>query len=180
MRKVWIVAGAAALLAGCSGEAPKTEAEEVPATLPPGQYEASWTVASLRSVDKTTPATNLKEKATGTATGCVADDGKVDPAMFAEDGDECTASNAYVRSGRISVDVSCRRTGSSGGDVRQTISGSYTAQGFEAEASTTTYLSGTGDYALVRTFTGKRIGECPPASEAANAAEGAAEGDGGQ
>ena len=166
MRRTLIAMGAAALLAGCSEEAPKQEAEEIPATLAAGQYEASWTVAALRSIDKTTPATNLKEKATGATTGCVGEDGKIDPAMFAEDGDECTASNAYIRSGRISFDVTCRRKGDSG-EVRQSVSGSYTATGFEAEASTTTYLAGRGDYALTRTFTAKRVGECPPATESA-------------
>ena len=166
MRTVLIVASVAALLAGCSGEAPKKEAEEAPATLAAGQYEASWTVAALRSIDKTNPATNLKEKATGATTGCVGADGKIDPAMFAEDGDECTAANAYVRNGRISFDVSCRRKGDSG-EVRQSVSGTYTAAGFEAEASTTTYLAGAGDYALTRKFTAKRVGECPPATESA-------------
>ena len=36
--------------------------------------------------------------------------------------------------------------------------------GDEAEVSTTTYLSGYGDYAMSRTFTAKRLGECPPAA----------------
>ena len=40
----------------------------------------------------------------------------------------------------------------------------------KAEVSTTTYLAATGDYAMVRTFTGRRVGECPPASEAADKA----------
>lgn len=170
MRGQWMVAAIAALAAaGCSEEAPRQEAPQTPATLAAGQYEASWTVDSLRSVDKATPVTNLKEKATGTALGCVGPDGKFDLALFAEDGDECKATNAYMRGGRISIDVGCRREGDEG-EVRQSINGTYDAQGFKAEVSTTTYLAATGDYAMVRTFTGRRVGECPPASEAAEKA----------
>ena len=62
-----------------------------------GQYEASWKVASLQSVDKTTPATNLKQDASGTTLACIAADGTIDPALFAEDGDSCSANNPYVR-----------------------------------------------------------------------------------
>jgi hypothetical protein len=161
------IAAAAVLAASCSEDAPRQEAPaEAPATMAAGQYEASWTVDSLRSVDKATPVTNLKEKANGTALGCVGADGKFDLAMFAEDGDECQATNSYMRGGRISIDVGCRREGDKG-EVRQSINGTYDAQGFRAEVSTTTYLAAVGDYAMVRTFTGKRVGECPPASEAA-------------
>lgn len=166
MERMFIATAAALLAAGCSQEAPKNEAQAAPATVAAGQYEASWTVASLRSTDRMTPATNLKEKAAGTTLGCVGADGKIDPALFAEDGDECTASNAYVRGGRIALDLKCTRKGDSG-EVRQSVSGTYGADGFEAEVSTTTYLSAPGDYAMVRNFTARRVGECPPATEAA-------------
>ena len=163
MRKLMIAAGAAILVSGCGGEsAPQNNAAAAAETPTAGQYQASWTVTSLRSVDKTTPATNLKDKATGTSTACVDASGAIDPALFAEDGDECTIANKYVRNGRVSMDVKCSREGV-GGEVRQSISGTYTADGIEAEASTTTYLSGNGDYAMTRTFTAKRGGDCAPA-----------------
>lgn len=162
MRNLVIAAGAALFVTACGGEAPQqnasTEAPDKPAA---GQYQASWTVTSLRSVDKTTPATNLKDKATGTSAGCVDAAGAIDPALFAEDGDECAIENKYVSGGRISMDVKCSRKGASG-EIRQSISGSYTADGIEAEVGTSTYLSGPGDYAMTRTFTAKRSGECTP------------------
>ena len=162
MRNLMFAAGAALLVTACGGEAPKQEAKtKAPDKPVAGQYQASWTVTSLRSVDKTTPATNLKDKATGTSTACVDAAGAIDPALFAEDGDECSIENKYVSGGRISMDVKCSRKGASG-EIRQSISGSYTADGLEAEASTSTYLSGTGDYAMTRTFTAKRTGECAP------------------
>ena len=164
MRKLIVMAGAA-LLAGCGGEAPvKNDTEETAASIQPGQYEAQWKVASLRIVDKNeTAATNLKQDATGKTTACVAADGKIDPALFAEDGDTCTVGNPYVRNGRLQLDLTCKREGQEG-QVRQSISGTFTADTIDAEVSTTTYLSGYGDYAMSRTFTAKRLGECPPAA----------------
>lgn len=162
MNRLIIAAGAAILAAGCSAEAPK--AEEAPAAeLKPGQYQASWTIAQLRSTDRTIPATNLKEKATGTTTRCIAAKNAIDPALFAEDGDTCTETNAYARNGRISIELTCKRKGDAG-EIRESISGTYTADAFEAEVSTSTYLEAPGDYALTRTVTAKRIGECPGAA----------------
>ena len=178
MRNLIIAAGAAAMLAGCGGgEAPvKNDTEAEAASIAPGQYQADWKVASLRIIDKNkTAATNLKQDATGTTTACVATDGTIDPALFAEDGDTCKAANPYVRNGRLQIDLTCTRKGVSG-QVRQSVSGTFNAKGIDAEVSTTTYLSGFGDYAMSRTFTAKRLGECPPAATTTTgekAAEGA-------
>ena len=166
MRKLIIVAGAAFLASACSEEAPVKLEEETAASLQGGQYEASWKVANLRSVDKTTPATNLKQDGAGTTLACIAADGTIDPALFAEDGDTCTAKNPYVRNGRIGLDVSCTRSGS-GGEIRQSVNGTFKAENLEAEVTTTTYLSGAGDYAMTRTVTAKRVGVCPPNTETA-------------
>ena len=62
MLRLFIVAGAAMVLSACSEEAPVKQ-EETAKSLTGGQYEASWKVTNLRSVDKTTPATNLKQDA---------------------------------------------------------------------------------------------------------------------
>jgi hypothetical protein len=63
----------------------------------------------------------------------------------------------------MQMDLTCSREGADG-QVRQSVSGTFTADTIEAEVSTTTYLSGYGDYAMSRTFTAKRLGECPPAA----------------
>ena len=164
MRKLLIAAGAAALLAGCGEEAPVKNETEAATSLQPGQYQAQWKVASLRIVDKNkTAATNLKQDAAGTTTACVAAQNAIDPALFAEDGDTCTIGNPYARNGRLQMDLTCTRKGQEG-QVRQSVSGTFTADTIDAEVSTTTYLSGYGDYAMTRTFTAKRLGECPPAA----------------
>lgn len=161
-----IAAAAAALVSACSEEAPVKQEEETATALSAGQYEASWKVTSVRSVDKSTPATKLKQDAAGIATGCVAADGSIDPGLFAEEGDTCTVANPYVRNGRLSMDLTCKRK-SQAGEVRQSVSGTFKADSIDAEVSTTTYLSGYGDYAMTRTVTAKRIGECAPVMESA-------------
>jgi hypothetical protein len=165
LRKLIIAASAAALVSACTEEAP-VKTEGTATALSGGQYEASWKVTNLRSVDKTTPATNLKQDASGTTLACIAADGTIDPALFAEDGDVCTAKNPYVRNGRIGLDVSCTREGSAG-EIRQSVSGTFKADTLDAEVTTTTYLAGAGDYAMSRTVTAKRVGECPPSTESA-------------
>ena len=42
----------------------------------------------------------------------------------------------------------------------QLADGSFKADRFEAKLSTATYFTGSGDYAMTRTFTGKRVGSC--------------------
>ena len=164
MLRLFIVAGAAIVMSACSEEAPVKE--QSAASLAGGQYEASWKVTNLRSVDKTTPATNLKQDASGTTLACIADDGTIDLALFAEDGDTCKANNPYVRNGRIGLDVSCTREGT-GGEIRQSVNGTFKADTLDAEVTTTTYLAGAGDYAMTRTVTAKRVGVCPPNTETA-------------
>ena len=166
LRGLIIAAGAAMFVSACSEEAPVKQEEATPTALKGGQYEASWKVASVRSVDKTTPATNLKQDASGTTLACIAADGTIDPALFAEDGDSCTVKDPYVRNGRIGLDLTCKRKGTSG-EVRQSVSGSFKADSLDAEVSTTTYLGGAGDYAMTRAVSAKRVGECPPDTETA-------------
>lgn len=178
MRTWMMAAGAAILAGGCSQDAAApVENKAESAALTPGLYEASWTVSAVSSTDRSPPSTELEQGATGTAQGCVGDDGTIDPSLFAEDGDECKATDSYVRTGRISMQLECSRPGENG-QVMQSVNGSGNAEGIEAEVSTTTYLAAVGDYQMTRTLTAKRVGECPPAGADAtleNAAEAATE-----
>ncbi len=172
MNRFVIAAGAVFLVSGCGGEEPQQNQSAAAAELSPGQYEASWKITQLRSTDNTTPATNLQQDMSGTTLACVGPKNAFDSALFAEDGDECTEDSRYARNGRINLSLTCKREGA-GGEIRESVNGTYKADSFEAEASTTTYLSGDGDYALMRTVTAKRVGECPPASESAEEANAA-------
>lgn len=161
--KAFALVAAAALLAGCSEDEPaETGSEQVPAALNPGEYEVTTSVESLRSTDRTEPAT--KAKADGKAythRACIASDGTVEPMMFGEAGDECRIDNAYARNGRLTLSLSCSRPDAPG-TVAQSVSGTFAADGFETTVRTATYLTGAGDYAMVRKMTGKRVGECAP------------------
>lgn len=168
MRTGILAVTAALVLAGCSEEAPAPEPKAEKAALTPGEYEVSWTVAELGSTDKTTPATELAVGATGTARGCVADSGDLDPALFALAGHECTASNSYARGGRLSLQMECK-SAEQPGQIMQSVSGTTTAETIEGEVTTSTYLAGAGDYEMRRTMTARRVGECPPAGVDANA-----------
>lgn len=162
---------AAALLAACGGGGPEQStnegSEQVPAALNPGLYEVATVVQSLRATDGTTPATKSKAAAEGDAPvvhrACVAADGTVEPAMFSEAGDECRIDNVYARNGRLTMQLACTRPGTPG-QVMQSVNGKFTADAFEADVTTATYLTGAGDYAMQRKLTAKRVGDCPAAA----------------
>ncbi len=162
MIKFLTLVAASALLAGCGSEAPKPVAVETPKTLVAGEYEVLSEVTKLASADKSTPATKLKMGDKETIRACVAADGIPDPAMFVEAGDACTATNSYVRSGRLSVQYSCNRPGK--GDLFFNADGNFTADGYKALVTAASSFQGDGDYRLTRTLTAKRVGDCPAAT----------------
>lgn len=169
MRAVTIVVATAALaLTACSEAEPQPQQAQQKAALAPGLYEASWTVSSIRSTDKTDPATKLTVGATGKTEACIQQGPVIDLELFAEGDDECRPSNSYVRGGRINIQMQCKRPDEPG-PVMQTMTGTSTAEGFQGEISTSTYLTGFGDYSMIRTVSGKRVGDCP-ADESAPAA----------
>jgi hypothetical protein len=146
------------MLAACGSEAPKPVEAATPKTLVAGDYEVSSEVTKLVSADKTTPATALKLGAKEVIRACVAADGTPDPKMFVEAGDACTATNSYVRSGRMSVQYTCKRAGK--GELYLNADGNYTADGYKALVTGASSFPGTGDYSLTRTLTAKRVGDC--------------------
>lgn len=169
--RTFIWAGiAAGLLAGCGDKGAEDAAAkpERANALQPGEYEVTAKVDAIRSTDDSTPVTASAAadppKVTRT---CVPADGTLDPATFAEADEDCTASDAYMRGGRMSLQFKCNRPGK--GLLTQMVDGNYTADSFTGKAMTATYFSGSGDYELTRTVSGKRIGECPaaPPEEAA-------------
>jgi hypothetical protein len=147
-----------ATLTGCGGAETKTVAEP-PAKLPPGEYTVTAKVDTLRSTDKTTPATKAKLGETVSTTGCVGADNQPAAELFAATGDKCTAKDSYVRSGRLNVSFACSRAGKPG-DVMVSADGRYTADGFTGKATTNTYFAGDGDYTQVSSLTAKRVGQC--------------------
>jgi hypothetical protein len=161
-----LAAATAIMLAACSEEAPPQQQPQQRAALAPGEYEANWTVTEVRSTDKTEPASELTVGATGTTRGCVVQGPVIDPALFAESEDECTSTSSYARGGRISIQMECSRPDQPG-PVMQSVNATSAAEAFEGEVSTSTYFSGFGDYSMIRTITGRRLGDCPAEADAA-------------
>ena len=156
------VASLALALTACGGEQ-KTEAvEKAPAKLAAGLYEVNAEVTQLASTDNTTPGTQLKQGDKQVIRACVAADGKPAPELLAEQGDVCTIKNSYVRNGRMSAQMSCKREGRSG-EVMPAMMGSFSADGFEGEITTLTYFIAEGDYRMTRKISAKRIGDCTAA-----------------
>ena len=171
MRTIVMGLAAAGLLGACSGD---TASEAQKATkaqaLEPGEYEVTAKVDAIRSTDDGTPATaSAAANPPAVTRTCVAAGGTIPPAAFAEAGETCTATDSYMRGGRMSLQFKCNREGK--GLLTQMVDGNFTADGFTGEVMTATYFTGTGDYELTRTITGKRVGECAaePADAAANA-----------
>ena len=163
MRTIILGVAAAGLLAACSDDTAREAKKEAKAeALQPGEYEVAQKVDAVRSADNTTPATALKATPEGeagsTSRVCIGADGAIDPKMFAEGRDQCSPTSSYMRGGRLSIQLNCTRAGK--GALTQTVDGKFTADSFEATATSSTYFSGPGDYALQRTLTGRRVGDC--------------------
>lgn len=158
MRVIMTMAGAM-MLAGCSGSDAPTKAE-IAAKPGAGLYEVTADVASLTSTDKTAPATKLKLGDKVAIKACVGADGKLDPALLGEAGDTCTSPSSYVRNGRLSVQLVCKRAGDNG-SIMVTTDGKFTADTFEGQAQSETQFYGDGDYRMTRKLTAKRVGDCP-------------------
>ena len=150
-----------AMLAGCGSEEPAPAAPAKAQALTPGEYEISSEVTKLASADKSTPATSLKMGDKSVTRACVAADGTLDPTMFVEAGDTCTVQNSYVKSGRLSIQYQCNRSGK--GSLYPAADGDFTADGFEAIVTAATTFPGDGDYTLTRKLSAKRVGDCPAA-----------------
>ena len=167
MRTMIGAAAAALLLSGCGGDSDggnTAQAAATAASLQPGEYELSTIVEEVRSTDDSTPATELKAGAPATtARACVAADGALDAAMFAEAGDQCNVTDSYVRNGRMSVQLRCTRDGK-GGHVMQLVDGDFEADSFEATVLGSTGFAGPGDYETRRKVTARRVGDCPAAA----------------
>lgn len=169
MRTIILGLAAAGLLAACSDSATDAKKEAKAQALQPGEYEVTAKVDAIRSTDNSTPGTKSAAADPPRVTRtCVPANGTIDAAVFAEADETCTATDRYMRGGRMSLQFKCNRSGE--GLMTQMVDGNFTADGFTGKLMTATYFAGPGDYELTRTITGKRVGDCPAAPPAEPAA----------
>ncbi len=86
------------------------------------------------------------------------------PELFAGTGYSCTYQNSYIKDGMINANIQCTRPELKG-TVNMSVSGTYTADSFEAEVDTNSYLAGPGNFRMSRKVKGKLTpGACQPAA----------------
>ncbi|MCJ7421475.1 DUF3617 domain-containing protein [Sphingomicrobium astaxanthinifaciens] len=156
-------------LAACgSGDSAAEEEAVAPVdTLLPGNFEITSEVTSLDSTDEADPVTSAELGSTTTANVCVGEDGLLPAAAFGEEGDDCVIENPYVRRGKIRQALVCQREGQSG-QIRLQVDAEFTEDGVDGTVQTVTYFSGEGDYAMTRTLSGRRTGDCTEAEAEAD------------
>ena len=160
------VMGAAMILAACGGETQSPAQEAGGGRAEGGTLRSDSEVTQLASTDKTTPFTKLKQGDKQVIKACVAADGKPAPELFAEaEADKCEIKNSYIRHGRLSAQMSCKREGKRG-EVMPAMMGSFKADSFEGEITALSYFIEDGDYRMTRKVSAKRVGDCPAAGAA--------------
>jgi hypothetical protein len=172
--RLLVIVPLCAAAAACSegGDSGGNEAAAAPATIPAGTWNSEFEVKSFRSADKTTPALKAKEGDKEKASSCVPEAQRAQPPadLFAGSGYSCTYSNSYIKDGTINASLACTRPELKG-QVNMQVSGTYTADAFEANVDSTSYLPGDGDFTMSRHVKGKVTpGACQPAAPAADAA----------
>ena len=159
------IAIAAVLAAGCSGgeeaSAPKEKAAAPAAAMSAGQWATSSEVKSFSQADKGSPKINtpVGTKASGSACLAEGEAKKPNPQLFAGEGFDCSYRDSYMSGGTISANLECKRAGLSG-LVMVNVSGSYTADTFDADVTTITHLATDGDVQIGTKVTGRRGGAC--------------------
>ena len=147
------------LAAACSGGGEENKAAEAADAMSAGQWEISSEVTDFRSTDKATPALKAAAGDKAAAPACI-EAGKEDKppaAMFAGAGYECDYKDKYIRGGRLTATLDCERDALEG-HIFMTVQGTYKGDSFEGTASTTSYLSGDGDFAMESKISGRRTG----------------------
>ena len=158
------IAIAAVLAAGCSGgeeaSAPKEKAAPA-AAMSAGQWATSSEVTSFSQADKGSPKINtpVGTKASGSACLAESEAKKPNPQLFAGAGYDCSYRDSYMSAGTINANLECKRAGLNG-LVMVNVSGSYTADTFDADVTTITHLATDGDVQIGTKVTGRRGGAC--------------------
>jgi hypothetical protein len=159
------------LAAACSGgDDANNQAAAAPETLPAGTWQTSFEVKTFDSADKTTPALKAKQGDKEQASSCVPEAQRAAPApeLFAGSGYSCTYQNSYIKGGTINATIQCTRPELKG-TINMSVSGTYTAGGFDADVESNSYLAGPGNFRMTRKVKGKVTpGACQPAAAGAD------------
>ncbi|NNC47729.1 MAG: DUF3617 family protein [Sphingomonas sp.] len=170
MTKILIIAASSLALAACGSggeEAPVEESAAPADALTPGQYDITMEVTSIDTKDEADARTDLEVGSVTNASVCVGDDGALPADAFAEGDDQCGIESPYARRGTLRQALRCNRDGEA---VMLNVDGDFTADSVTATVETETFFQYAGDYAMKRSMTATRTGECT--AEGENSADG--------
>ena len=114
-------------------------------------------VLSVDTSDKTPLPTFAKTGDKRTYTGCAVASGAVPIEATGADGEVCREQNAYVRNGRMSIELNCNRKGK--GSVNASFDGKYDAAGFSGTLTSSSSFPGPGDYKMVEEITARKVAD---------------------
>lgn len=150
------------LAAACSQEAEAPEKAAAATSLSAGEWHVVTEVTSFTSTDDGAPRIDTPVGTRTEARYCIGADeaARPAPALFAGEEDSCTYERFYMRNGRINSGLACNREGL--GQIMRNVTGTFTADSFEAEVDTNTYFTSDGDVRIGTSVTGTRTGDCTP------------------
>lgn len=154
-------------ISACSGAKEEKKAEAAAAAMEAGQWDVTSEIISVRAMDKGAPAFNAKAGDKSTSSVCIGKEAKADlpTSLFTGDDDACKYQNSYVRNGRLSASLICNRDGMRG-DITRSVDGRFTADGFDATVTTSSFLVSDGDMTITAKLAGRRTGDCTEAEPA--------------
>lgn len=170
MRVLTIVPLCLAAAACSGGDDANKQAAAVPEVLPAGTWQTAFEVIKFDSADKTTPALKAKVGDKEQGSTCVPASGRVEatPELFAGAGYSCTYQTSYIKQGMINANIQCTRPELKG-TINMSVDGTYTADSFDAQVETNSYLAGPGNFRMTRKVKGKLTpGDCQRAAAGAD------------
>lgn len=167
MKRAYLCVIPLVAVAACGGAGDENKAKGKAERLQPGQYEVTAEVTNFKAADKGTPKIETKQGTSTTRSVCVPEGATPPAELFIDEGFSCrSGGDLRVRNGSINANLDCTGTGLSG-QVGYAVSGTFTADSFEAERQLKTRLSTDGDVEIASNIRGRRTGECSAAPAAA-------------
>jgi hypothetical protein len=168
-----IVVSALVGLAACSGgggEESSNKIDRASIRLEPGEWELTNEITNITLADQGTAAVPMKVGMRTTTKSCITPEQveQPQPTIFASSKDTCTYKNFYMSRGRLVASMSCKQPGLDG-EMLMTVEGDYTNTSMDVTVEMATSLVGPGDVKVNSKISGRRLGECPAATEEATA-----------
>lgn len=164
----WIACIPILAVAACGGgTAEENKSQAKAESIAAGQWELSSEVTAFSTVGPGTPRINTPVGTRATETVCVGAGSQPTAALFSGTGYDCRYQTYYGRHGRATATLFCSREGLEG-NITMTAEGQFGADSIEYTRDLSTALVGAGDVRISSRVTGRRTGDCAPATAEGN------------